>query len=129
MKYLKKLPGSFREQPGLERIILSKLPQAFLACTLLPVLFYFLVSNYPTLFSEAAPDKAAAQAFITTVATILTFWTIIFTVALCSFIVYVMKGHAYVADAYPLIDSDKPIPESDTDETGSLTRRHGEDKD
>ena len=119
MKFLKRLPGSHREQPGIERIILSKIPQALLACTLLPILFYFLVSSFPNLFTEAVPEKAATAALITSVATILTLWTIIFTVALGSFIVLIMKGHAYVADSYPLIDSDKPVRNTDSTESDS----------
>jgi len=36
------------------------------------------------------------------------FWTALFTVAIGAFVVMVMKGPAYVADAYPLSDSDRP---------------------
>jgi hypothetical protein len=40
-------------------------------------------------------------------------WTVAFTVALLCVIVLIAKGPAYVADAYPLIDSDRPAkPES-----------------
>ena len=35
-------------------------------------------------------------------------WTVLLTVAIAAFIVTVMKGPAYVADAYPLNDSDTP---------------------
>ncbi|MBL0168084.1 MAG: hypothetical protein IPP85_13550, partial [Propionivibrio sp.] len=35
-------------------------------------------------------------------------WSIVCTVAIAAFIVMVMKGPAYVADAYPLVDSDTP---------------------
>ena len=35
-------------------------------------------------------------------------WTVLFTAAIAAFIVVVMKGPAYVADAYPLNDSDTP---------------------
>ena len=35
-------------------------------------------------------------------------WSIVCTVAIAAFIVMVMKGPAYVADAYPLEDSDNP---------------------
>ena len=36
------------------------------------------------------------------------FWTAVFTVAIGAFVVMVMKGPAYVADAYPLSDADRP---------------------
>jgi hypothetical protein len=35
-------------------------------------------------------------------------WTVVFTVAIGAFIVMVMKGPAYVADAYVLDDADTP---------------------
>ena len=36
-------------------------------------------------------------------------WTVVLTVAIGAFIVMVMKGPAYVADAYPLVESDRPL--------------------
>ncbi len=33
-------------------------------------------------------------------------WTVIFTVAIAAFIIMVMKGPAYVADAYPLVEAE-----------------------
>jgi hypothetical protein len=33
-------------------------------------------------------------------------WTVIFTVAIAAFIVVAMKGPAYVADAYPLVEAE-----------------------
>ena len=35
-------------------------------------------------------------------------WTAVFTVAIAALIVMVMKGPAYVADAYPVEDSETP---------------------
>ncbi len=35
-------------------------------------------------------------------------WTAVLTVAIAAFIVMVMKGPAYVADAYPVEDSESP---------------------
>jgi len=35
-------------------------------------------------------------------------WTVVFTVAIGAFIVFVMKGPAYVADRYELPDEDAP---------------------
>jgi len=35
-------------------------------------------------------------------------WTVVLTVAIAAFIVMVMKGPAYVADAYPVEDSEAP---------------------
>jgi hypothetical protein len=35
-------------------------------------------------------------------------WTAVFTLALACVTVLIAKGSAFVADAYPLIDSDRP---------------------
>ena len=42
------------------------------------------------------------------IAGLIFFWTMLFTAALCAFILYLMKGPAFVADAYYLEDSDLP---------------------
>ncbi len=42
------------------------------------------------------------------IASAITFFTAVFTVAIGCIIVYIMKGPAYVADAYPLQHSDRP---------------------
>jgi len=42
------------------------------------------------------------------IAGLIFFWTMLFTAALCALIVYLMKGPAFVADAYYLEDSDLP---------------------
>ena len=55
----------------------------------------------------------AINKFITTIdiyafGLLTVFWTALFTVGVGAFTVMVMKGPAYVADAYPLPDADKP---------------------
>ncbi|MCK7495937.1 MAG: hypothetical protein MZW92_37010 [Comamonadaceae bacterium] len=42
------------------------------------------------------------------IAVVVLHWTIVFTIAIAAFIVMVMKGPAYVADAYPLDDAEEP---------------------
>ena len=116
MKLFNKLPGTRREPAGLEILVLKSIPQATFATTLIPALFYLLISSYPELFRQGNPQEVINTAWITAVVVILTSWTIIFTAALASFIVYMMKGPAYVADAYPLSDADKPRKEMQDDD-------------
>lgn len=52
--------------------------------------------------------KAVQSADIMAIAAVVLHWTVMFTLAIGCFIVVVMKGHAYVADAYPLVDRDYP---------------------
>ena len=42
------------------------------------------------------------------IATTVTFWTAVFTVAIGCVVVHVMKGPAYVADPYPVEHADQP---------------------
>lgn len=95
------------EPPGLELVILRKLPLALLVGTLIPAGLSLIVRLLPA----AAGIDAAKR--ITTVdiyafATVLTCWTAVFTVAIGCVVVFVLKGPAYVADAYPLDDAPRP---------------------
>lgn len=103
----KKLPGSRREPPGLEWRIWKKLPLLFLAGTAIPLFAYAYAYLFPDPGSQS-PGKYLDMVEILVIASILTVWTALFTVAIGCFVVRVMKGPAYVADEYPLIDASRP---------------------
>lgn len=95
------------EPPGLELEILKRLPLALLIGTLIPAGLSLIVRLLP---AGAGIDVAKR---ITTVdiyafAAALTFWTAVLTVAIGCVVVFVLKGPAYVADAYPLEDAPRP---------------------
>lgn len=95
--------GGFTATPaGIERRILRALPRALLAGSLLlglPSLLVRLVA------ATGEPGATAALAVDIGVAALLVLhWTACLTVGLAAFIVMVMKGPAYVADAYPLLE-------------------------
>ena len=100
-KWLRKLPGYQTYEPGLERKVLRELPQVVimgvLAIALPSVLARFLL-----------PNRAQQMIDILVFATEIFFLGMVMTVAFAAFIIKLSKGPAYVADAYPLIDSDKP---------------------
>jgi hypothetical protein len=110
MKLLNKLPGSFREAPGIEWVILKKLPLVLAAGTLLPLIIS--LANRFIHSAETATHivKYLKLVDILLIATVVTVWTAVFTVAIGCFIVLIMKGPAYVADAYELVDSERPKP-------------------
>jgi len=102
MNWLKRLPPTHREPLGLEWSILRYTPKlkvygtsAFLI--LLAILQYGI---------EPSGSSRLWELYL--IAELIFFWTILFTAALCAFIVYLMKGPAFVADAYYLEDSDFP---------------------
>ncbi len=114
----KKLPGFQKSPPGLERKILRLLPKVFLVGTI-TIALPSLIARIGSM--NEAPYLVAK--FITTVdiytfSLLATLWTALFTIAVGAFTVMVMKGPAYVADAYPIIDSDAPRPLNTLDKPG-----------
>jgi len=106
MKLLQKLPGSRREPPGLERLIMAKLPIYVAAGTAIPLMCYLIAPLFTA--SEGGAEKYLTGVAIYAIATVVTVWTAAFTVAIGCLIVMVMKGPAYVADQYPLSDAEQP---------------------
>lgn len=105
-----KLPGFTRSPPGLERAILRRLPAVLVLGTLATAL--------PSLVARMFPWQGSAVEVATLITTIdiygislaILHWTVVLTLAIGAFTVMVMKGPAYVADAYPLEDSETPDP-------------------
>lgn len=108
MKLLNKLPNSVREAPGLEWAILKKLPLILLAGTLLPLFFSVANRLFPPEATTALIVKHVKMVDILCISTAVTVWTAVFTVAIGCFVVWIMKGPAYVADAYDLVDAETP---------------------
>ena len=106
MRFLQKLPGSRREPPGLERRIMAKLPIFLAAGTAIPIFCYLIAPLFPAAGLNA--ERYLTSVAIYAVATVLTVWIAAFTVAIGCLIVMIMKGPAYVADRYPLIDAEEP---------------------
>ena len=100
--WLRKLPGYQVYEPGLERKVLHQLPQftvmGSLAIALPSVLARLLLS-----------PKAERIIDILVIATEIFFLGMVLTLAIAALIVMLAKGPAYVADAYPLTESDRPV--------------------
>ncbi len=108
MEIFRKLPNSVREPPGLEWVVLKKLPMILLAGTLFPLIMSLANRLFPPEGTAAAIAKHVKLVDIMSLATALTVWTAVFTVAIGCFVVVIMKGPAYVADAYDLKDAEHP---------------------
>jgi len=108
MQWLRKLPNSRRSPPGLEWRILRKLPMVLLASTLIPLACYLVAWGYPELFAGDSPERYLTGVGIAAIATVVTAWTAVFTLAIGCAVVVLMKGPAYVADQYDLIDAERP---------------------
>ncbi len=103
------LPGFVRTPAGLERVILRRLPKAFLLSGLVPALAALSARWFDWSGSEAAVAASIQMVDFAAIGVALLLWTLLLTVGIGAFIVMVMKGPAYVADGYPLVESDRPL--------------------
>lgn len=108
MKILTKLPNSRREPPGLEWTILKKLPKVLFAGTLIPLAISLSGHLFEPQGTAAEIAKHIKSVDIMCITTVVTLWMAALTVAIGCCVVVIMKGPAYVADAYELSDSDRP---------------------
>jgi hypothetical protein len=102
MNLFNRLPGFPRTPAGKERVVLRLLPKAFLLGTVLLAI--------PSLLARliAGPEDtlAVTTTDIYVISLIILHWTVVLTVGIAAFIVMLMKGPAYVADAYPLDEAE-----------------------
>lgn len=108
MKLFNRLPGFARSAAGLERVVLRRLPAILLAGSLLLGLPSVIARLMPWHGTEADALVRIATVDIVATGVLILHWTAVLTVAIAAVIVLVMKGPAYVADAYPLPDADRP---------------------
>ena len=103
MNLFNRLPGFTRTPPGKERAVLRSLPKWLW-------LGSFLLAT-PSVLVRFFADEHETHLIMTTdiyvASLIVLHWTVIFTVAIAASIIMVMKGPAYVADAYPLVEAEK----------------------
>lgn len=108
MSAFNKLPGFVRTPPGKERTVLRKVPIIFLLGTVLLALPSLLARLFLVDESQATATSLITTVDIYAISFIVVHWTVVVTVSIAAFIVMVMKGPAYVADAYPLNESETP---------------------
>ena len=107
-RLFKKLPGFVKTPAGKERVILRWTPKVFLFGSLLIGLPSLISRVYPWTIESSEIPKTVMTIDIYVAGLMILFWTALFTVALGALVVMIMKGPAYVADAYPLSDVDRP---------------------
>lgn len=102
MNLFNHLPGFPCTPAGKERVVLRLLPKAFLLGTLLLLI--------PSLLARliTGPDDALAVTTtdIYVISLIILHATVVLTAGIAAFIIMMMKGPAYVADAYPLQEAE-----------------------
>lgn len=104
------LPGFQKTPAGLERRILKHLFRITWVGTALIGALALGARALPWSGSEADIWSRIHTIDIYLIGLVILHWTVVLTVGIGAFIVMVMKGPAYVADAYPLVESDHPLP-------------------
>ena len=99
---------NYHHPAGLEWAIRKRMPMALLATIFIPLIMSALVRFYPIVGSAAEIARHQASIDIMAVALLLTGLSAILTVSILCITICIMKGPAYVADAYPLNDAEKP---------------------
>lgn len=107
-KLFNKLPGFTKTPPGEERRVLRLLPKVLVLGSLLLTQPALLVRLLVTFAPELETATLVSTVDIYSISLVVLHWTVVLTVGIGAFIVMVMKGPAYVADAYPLIETDEP---------------------
>ncbi len=105
--WFRKLHG--RQAPaGIELQLLRKMPLILLLGTATPLAAALAIRWFVSPSATGDVEKLIASVDIFLIAAVITFWTAVVTVSIACFIIFVMKGPAYVADAYPLEDARRP---------------------
>lgn len=101
MKAFERLPGHQRTAPGLEWWLWKRLPAVLAWGTALPLALALLLWWRMPPDAAAVGDAGGMLHIYQLLGLVVLHWTLVLTVGIGCLIVRVMKGPAYVADAYP----------------------------
>ncbi len=110
MNWLHRWPGFQRSPPGREWALWKRLPLILVLGSAVPALvalaLWWAAPSQPT----AAEERGLLLVIYGLAGLVMVHWTLVLTVAIGCFIVIVMKGPAFVADAYPLPGRQQACP-------------------
>lgn len=102
--YFKKLPGFVKSPTGIEWVLFKRLPWIFLIGTTLPAIYGYYQYRNATM-----PEHELQKLFYLCISLIGLHWTFVVLIAIGCIVVMIMKGPAYVADAYELPKEDRHL--------------------
>lgn len=105
--WFNKLPGFQKTPAGLERVVLRKLPRFTWVGTAVLLLPALLMRLLEWLEPPLQSTGGLSMVDVYVISLVVLHWTVMFTAGIAAFIVMVMKGPAYVADPYPLQESEQ----------------------
>jgi hypothetical protein len=101
MSALRRLPGFRRSPPGREWALWKRLPAILVLGTAVPVALALALWWAAPAPLPAAEERDLLLRLYQLAGLVLLHWTLVLTVAIGCVIVLLMKGPAFVADAYP----------------------------
>ncbi len=101
MEGFKRLPGFTRSASGLEWSIWKRLPAVFFWATAVPLAVGVAAWVAAPGVPGGAEDAALMLTIYQLIGLVVLLWTLLLTLAIGCAVVIVMKGPAFVADAYP----------------------------
>jgi uncharacterized BrkB/YihY/UPF0761 family membrane protein len=101
MSALNRLPGFQRSPPGLEWALWKRLPAILVVGTALPIGLALALWWTATAQPSAAEERDLLLLTYRLIGLVVLHWTLVLTLAIGCAIVLLMKGPAFVADAYP----------------------------
>ena len=108
MNLLNRLPGFQRSPRGREWTLFKRLPAILVLGTAVPIgvalVLWWVAPGQPT----ASEERDLLLWTYRLIGLVVLHWTLVLTVAIGCVIVLLMKGPAYVADAYPLAAREQP---------------------
>jgi hypothetical protein len=107
MKLFRKI-SNHREPPGMERVVLKKLPMYLAGGTAVPALVAAFSRISPPAGTSLAIAKQIGIIDFVALGAVFTVWTAALTVAIGCLVVIIMKGPAYAADSYYMEDPEHP---------------------
>lgn len=112
MRLLHTLPGYVPVQPGFERTVLRAIPFALAAGLAALRLPSILIRLWSSSLNEIQLRALINKVDIYASGAMLCYFYLVVAIAIGAIIVMLMKGPAFVADPYPLIDADRPAKRS-----------------
>lgn len=119
MEFFNKLSGFRRSPSGLEWRILRKIPLILLVGTALLGLLALLAHVFLPQLGLVNPASTEQWLDYVLIGVVAIYWSWVGTLAIGCIIVVLMKGPAYVADAYPLPEEGMPGSQSGSASQGS----------
>jgi uncharacterized BrkB/YihY/UPF0761 family membrane protein len=109
MPALNRLPGFQRSPPGREWALFRRLPVILVLGTALPMALALVLWWAAPGQPSAAEERDLLLLTYRLIGLVVLHWTLVLTVAIGCVIVWLMKGPAYVADAYPLPGAEQTV--------------------